>query len=46
MTGAAVEFQNEHVTKRAPDRARLDLAAVGRCPLAAPRSPIAEKFAA
>ena len=46
MAAVAVEFQNEHVTERAADRARLDLAAFGRGPFAAPRSPVAEQFAA
>src|SRR5437763_9780393 len=37
MAAAALEFQNEHVAKCAPDRARLDLAALGRRTLAASR---------
>src|SRR4051794_22295886 len=46
MACTAIEFENEHVTERAPDCAWLDLAAFRRRALATPRRPIAEQFAA
>src|SRR5438045_8853679 len=46
MACGAVEFQNEHVTKRASDCTRLDLAAFRGRALATPRCPIPKQFAA